>query len=336
MTSTNERGGSNSPLVQAHNLVKHFRLPGGWLSGQASYIHAVDGVSFEVAGGEVLGLVGESGCGKTTLGRLLLRLIEPTSGQVIFDKQDLCALGSQEMRRLRQQMQLVFQNPLSSLSPRLKVLDIVAEPLHTHHLVKKNAIRDRVVEVLELVGLDAQYLERFPHEMSGGQCQRVAIARALTLAPKLIILDEPTSALDVSVQAQILNLLEELRRARELTYVFISHDLSVVQYISDRIGVMYLGELVEIGPSEKIFENPLHPYTQALLGAIPLPEVGRKRELVVLGGTVPSPANPPAGCRFHTRCPLAQSICREQAPRLQRVRLNQDAACHLVEADSNL
>ncbi len=322
---------SARPLLQIKGVYKHFRLSGGWFE-KTSYVHAVDGVSFEVAQGEVLGLVGESGCGKTTLGRLVLHLLEPTAGQVIFDGQDLVTLKDADMRQLRRQMQLVFQNPLSSLSPRLKVLDIVAEPLRTHQVVKKKDVPERVVALLEQVGLGAQHLARFPHEMSGGQCQRVAIARALALEPKLIVLDEPTSALDVSVQAQIINLLEELRQSQQLTYLFISHDLSVVQHISDRIGVMYLGQLVEIGPSEAIFNQPAHPYTQALLGAIPLPEVGRKRELVVLEGAVPSPANPPAGCRFHTRCPLAEAICREKVPPLQKSGPNQYAACHLVEA----
>ncbi len=329
--------GNASPaqaLVQVRNLVKQFQLPSGWFS-KKQFVHAVNGVTFEVAEGEVLGLVGESGCGKTTLGRLILRLIEPTSGQVIFDNQDLMSVDGQAMRNLRQQMQLVFQTPLASLSPRLKVLDIVAEPLKTHRIVPRELIRDRVVELLQQVGLGTQYLERFPHEMSGGQCQRVAIARTLALEPKLIVLDEPTSALDVSVQAQILNLLDELRQTQGLTYIFISHDLSVVQHISDRIGVMYLGKLVEIGPSEQIFKKPTHPYTQALLGAIPLPEVGAKRELVVLEGTVPSPANPPSGCYFHTRCPLVQTVCREAIPKVDLVGLKHYAACHLVETNLN-
>jgi oligopeptide transport system ATP-binding protein len=318
------------PLVQVHDLAKDFRLPGGRLSGGARFVHAVDRVSFDIAGGEVLGIVGESGCGKTTLGRLLLRLIEPTKGQVVFDGRDLIMLPGDQMRALRRQMQIVFQNPLSSLSPRFKVMDIVAEPLRTHRVVESGKVRERVIALLQQVGLGIQHLDRFPHELSGGQCQRVAIARALALNPKLIVLDEPTSALDVSVQAQIINLLEELRRAYGLTYVFISHDLSVVQHISDRIGVMYLGQFVEIGPSAAVFEAPLHPYTQALLAAVPVPEVGRERRRVTLQGTVPSPANPPPGCRFHTRCPIAQDICKVQEPPLREVQPGRSAACHLV------
>jgi peptide/nickel transport system ATP-binding protein len=235
------------------------------------------------------------------------------------------------MRSMRRQMQIVFQNPLSSLSPRLKVEQIVAEPLRTHRVLEGKQVRARVIELLEQVGLGAQHLDRFPHEISGGQCQRVAVARALALNPRLIVLDEPTSALDVSVQAQIINLLEDLRQEHGLTYLFISHDLNVVQHISDRIGVMYLGKLVELGPSEEVFEMPLHPYTQALFGSIPLPVVDRKRELVVLEGNVPSAVAPPPGCRFHTRCPLAQEICQKTEPVFRQVRSGRFVACHFVE-----
>lgn len=322
---------SNPPLVEIRDLKKHFRLPGGWLSGGARFVYAVDGVDLTIEQGEVFGLVGESGCGKTTLGRMILRLIEPTEGTIRFGDRDLLALSGDELRHTRQEIQLVFQNPLSSLSPRFKVLDVVAEPLRTHKILPKAQMRDRVIELLEQVGLGEQHLNRFPHEMSGGQCQRVAIARALALNPRLIVLDEPTSALDVSVQAQIINLLQEVKERQGLTYVFISHDLNVVHHISDRIGVMYLGKLAEVGPSDALFHDPLHPYTQALLGAIPLPDVDDGRELTILQGNVPSPANPPPGCRFHTRCPLADTLCSEEEPALREVQPGRFVACHFVD-----
>jgi oligopeptide/dipeptide ABC transporter ATP-binding protein len=323
-----------APLVEIRALKKHFRLPGGWLTGQRQFVYALDGVDLEVADGEVLGLVGESGCGKTTLGRIVLGLAEPTSGQVLFDGRDLAALKGQTMRSLRREMQIVFQNPLSSLSPRFKVEQIVAEPLVTHHVLPKQALRGRVIELLEQVGLGKQHLDRFPHELSGGQCQRVAVARALSAGPRLLVLDEPTSALDVSVQAQIINLLEDLKQQRGLTYLFISHDLNVVQHISDRIGVMYLGKVVELGSSEPVFQAPLHPYTRALFGAIPLPVVDRRRELAILEGNVPSPVNPPSGCHFHTRCPLAQEICKQAVPTLRPVQPGRQVACHFVESQN--
>ncbi len=320
-------------LVEVRSLKKYFRLPGGWLTGKRRYVFAVDGVDLSIERGEVFGLVGESGCGKTTLGRILLRLIQPTAGQVLFDGKDLSALKGEAMRHMRQQMQIVFQNPLSSLSPRMKIEQVIAEPLITHKAVKPGMLRSRVLELLEQVGLGRQHLDRFPHELSGGQCQRVAVARAMALNPRLLVLDEPTSALDVSVQAQIINLLDELRKSYGLTYVFISHDLNVVQHISDRIGVMYLGKIVELATAEDIFSAPLHPYTQALFGAILLPDVDNPRELTVLEGNVPSPINPPSGCRFHTRCHLAQEICTQKEPLLRQVRRIRMVACHLVNEE---
>jgi len=321
------------PLVRVLALRKHFRGRTTWPLNRTTFLRAVDDVSLEIRPGEVLGLVGESGCGKTTLGRCLLRLVEPTAGQILFAGQDLLALRGAALRHARRQMQLVFQNPLSSLSPRLRILDVIAEPLRTHLALGRAEREQRVVELLESVGLGRQHLARYPHELSGGQCQRVAVARALALQPRFIVLDEPTSALDVSVQAQILNLLVELKEQHNLTYLFISHDLRVVQYISTRIAVMYLGQVVESGPVDEVFRAPVHPYTQALLAAIPLPVPGVHRERFVLQGSVPSPADPPPGCRFHPRCPVGLPACREERPSLRRVGPGHDAACYAAERE---
>jgi oligopeptide/dipeptide ABC transporter ATP-binding protein len=321
----------DSPLLQVKSVSKQFKLPGGWLSGKARYVYAVDDINLGISSGEVLGLVGESGCGKTTLGRIILQLIKPTCGQIFFDGQDMIALKVDEMRHMRKQMQVVFQNPLSSLSPRFKIEQVIAEPIFTHNVLPKNQIRGRVIALLEQVGLGKQHLDRFPHELSGGQCQRVAVARALAVNPKLLVLDEPTSALDVSVQAQIINLLQDLKESHGLTYLFISHDLNIVHHISDRIGVMYLGKLVEIGPSMDIFNQPLHPYTKALFGAIPLPVVDRRHGLTILEGTVPSPVNPPTGCRFHTRCPMVIEFCKHNQPELSQVSPGRFVSCHLID-----
>ncbi len=319
------------PMLETRNLVKHFRLPGGWLTRTRRYVRAVDDVSVQVWPGQVLGVVGESGSGKTTLGRLLLRLDEPTSGSILFRGRDLATVGSRELRGLRREMQVVFQNPFTSLDPRMRVLDLVAEPLRTHRTVARGALRARVLELLERVGLGEHHLDRYPHELSGGQAQRVAIARALALEPSVLILDEPTSALDVSVQAQIIGVLEELRSQHGLTYVFISHDLSVVRHISDQIAVMYLGKVVETGPTEQLFSSPLHPYTKALLKAVPPPDFATHHELAVLEGSPPSATDPPSGCRFHTRCPIAEPHCAEVEPALRLLAPERLVACHLAE-----
>jgi len=316
-------------LVKTENLKKYFPVRGGLFSRAVNYVKAVDDVSFSITEGETFGLVGESGCGKTTLGRTILRLVPPTSGKIFFENRNIMDLRDEEMRRLRREMQIVFQDPYWSLDPRMTVKDIIAEPLKAHLSLDRETLENRVIELLEIVGLKETHMYRYPHEFSGGQRQRIGIARAIALTPKFIVLDEPTSALDVSVQAQILNLLKNLQKRLKLTYLFISHDLSVVQHLSTKIGVMYLGKLVEVGASEKIFSDPLHPYTKALLSAVPLPDPDLRKELVPLKGGVPSPVNPPSGCRFHPRCIHAMEICKKEEPILKGIREDHMVACHL-------
>ncbi len=321
---------ANETLVDITQLKKHFPVRAGLFGLRAPPVRAVDGVDLTIQREETMGVVGESGCGKTTLGRCVLRLIEPTEGKVFFEGVDILALGRREMRRRRRDMQMVFQNPFSSLNPRLNVFNLVSEPLRTHTDLWGEALTAGVTELLERVGLKKEHLYRYPHEFSGGQCQRIAVARALTLNPKLLVLDEPTSALDVSVQAQILNLLGELQREFGLTYLFISHDLSVVQHISDRIAVMYLGKVVELSTAEEIFGGALHPYTEALLSSTPIPDPDAHKERIILEGGVPSPINPPPGCRFHPRCPKVISVCPQVEPQLIDIGHGHLVACHLI------
>ncbi len=317
---------TNQPLVEIKDLKKYFPVP------HKGFVRAVDGVSFTINRGETLGLVGESGCGKTTVGRCVLRLIEPTSGQIRFDGRDLLELGRGEMRGLRRRMQIIFQDPYSSLNPRMKVGAIVGEPLEIHKVGDRRERKERVAELLRVVGLDPDYANRYPHQFSGGQRQRIGIARALALNPDFIVADEPVSALDVSVQAQVVNLMQDLQERFGLTYLFISHGLAVVKHISTRVGVMYLGKLVELAPAQEIYSNPLHPYTQALLEAIPIPDPDVKRAAPQrLGGEAPNPIAPPGGCRFHTRCPHTIPRCGSEEPELVEVSEGHFVACFLNE-----
>jgi oligopeptide transport system ATP-binding protein len=309
-------------LVSVRGLVKHFPV-----EGSDEVVRAVDGVSFDILAGETLGLVGESGCGKSTVGRCLLRLIEPTAGQVIFEGQDVLSLDKKRLRQLRREMQIIFQDPYASLNPRMKIGDIIAEPLVIHNQGTKSERRDRVASLLNRVGLDPDYMNRYAHEFSGGQRQRIGVARTLALNPKLIVADEPVSALDVSVQAQVVNLLQDLQEEFKLTYLFISHGLAVVEHISTRVAVMYLGRIVEIADAAELYARPLHPYTQALLSAIPIPDPRQKRKRVILQGDVPTPINPPSGCRFRTRCPLAIEECAHIDPELREVSPDHHVAC---------
>ncbi len=318
-------------LLEVRHLRKTFPMKKTITGKVTKELVAVDDVSFKLKAGETLGIVGESGCGKTTTGRAILKLHEPTGGQIIFDGQDITHFNSKQMRPIRQQMQIIFQDPYSSLPPRSTVGGILSEPVEVHKIVPKEQVKDYVLELMDKCGLRDYYYERYPHEFSGGQRQRICIARALSVNPKLVICDEPVSALDVSIQAQIINLLKKLQRDMNLAYVFISHDLSVVKFISDKIGVMYLGAMVEFGSKEDIFRNPLHPYTQALFSAVPNPDPTVKTERIKLEGDIPSPANPPKGCRFHTRCPYAGEICRHVTPEYKEYEPGHCAACHKLE-----
>jgi oligopeptide transport system ATP-binding protein len=330
------QGNGSDPLIAIRNLKVHFDLGGGGVFGKLigsnpvrRVVKAVDGVTLDILPGETLGLVGESGCGKSTLGRAILRLTEPTSGQVLYRNKDLAHLSGRELREQRRHLQIIFQDPYASLNPRMTVGQIVGEPLETFRLAKGREAEERVQELLETVGLSKRFIKRYPHEFSGGQRQRIGIARALAVDPDFIVADEPISALDVSIQAQIMNLLEKLQREKNLTYLFISHDLRAIRHVSDRVAVMYLGKLVEIAGARTIYDEPLMPYTKALISAVPVPDpqVEASRQRIVLEGDVPSPINPPAGCRFHTRCPYAIEACREVVPPLVEIKPEHFAAC---------
>jgi oligopeptide/dipeptide ABC transporter ATP-binding protein len=322
-----------TPLVEVRDLKKHFPIRKGVFSQVSGHVYAVDGVSFHIARGETLGLVGESGCGKSTVGRTLLKLLAPTAGQILVNGEDITALDAAEMLPYRRQMQMIYQDPYASLNPRMSAGEIVGEPLTIHRVASVKERRERVAHLFDRVGLRPELVNAFPHEFSGGQRQRIGIARALALNPELIVGDEPVSALDVSIQAQIINLLMDLQEELKLSYLFVAHDLAVVEHISDRVAVMYLGRIVETTDKTSLFETPLHPYTEALLSAVPIPKASaRARKRVILTGDVPSPINPPSGCHFHTRCPYVMARCRHEAPALREVRPKHWAACHLHDA----
>lgn len=317
-------------MLEVQDLRKYFPVRGGVLMRVIDWVRAVDGVSLRVVEGETFGLVGESGSGKTTFGRTVMRLIEPTSGRILFDGRDVTSLRGKELLQLRREMQIVFQDPYKALHPKKRVKDIVGEPLVIHEGLSNAEVRERVSEILKLVGLNPEHLDRYPHEFSGGQRQRIVIARALVLRPRFLVLDEPTSALDVSVQAKILNLLSELKEKFRLTYLLITHNMAVVNHFSDRVGVMYLGKLVEVAPTHELFGNSAHPYTMGLISSIPVPDpkLAKSRRKVILLGEIPSPVNPPSGCRFHTRCPYAKDICRKEEPEMEEVNSEHYVACH--------
>ena len=321
---------AETALLQVKNLKKYFPIRGGLFSREVARVHAVDDVSFTIEKGETLGLVGESGCGKSTTGRCILRLIEPTSGEVTFEGKNVTALDKRSLRHLRRDMQIIFQDPYASLNPRMTVGSIIGEAIVIHKLAKTRKEREeRVIHLLETVGLSSDHLRRYPHEFSGGQRQRIGIARALAVSPKLIVADEPVSALDVSIQAQVINLLEDLQKQFNLTYLFIAHDLSVVEHISTRVAVMYLGKIVEIAPAKELYNNPKHPYTEALLSAVPIPDPSVKRKRILLEGDVPSPIKPPSGCRFHTRCPVRVPACSENEQVLKQISPGHWVACQV-------
>ena len=327
-SATVANGNDPGAILNIKNLKKYFHVGGGLLGGEGLTIRAVDDVSFSVRPGETFGLVGESGCGKTTLGQTIIRLYDPTDGQIIFDGTDISTFGARQMRPVRRDIQMIFQDPSASLDPRMTVGSVIAEPLNVFGIGSKSDRRERVQELLKVVGLNSYFSNRYPHEFSGGQRQRIGIARALALNPKLVICDEPVSALDVSIQAQVLNLLKSLQDQFSLTYLFIAHNLAVVAHISDRVGVMYLGKLVEIGDAREITERPRHPYTKALISAVPVPDPTRERGRIILQGDVPSPASPPTGCRFNPRCPIAQPNCSVDEPELRMVSPDHWVACH--------
>ena len=326
-----EAPGDENVLLKVSHLKKYFPIRGGLLGEKTQYVRAVDDISFNVRAGQTVGIVGESGCGKTTMGRTILRLHSVTSGEVIFNGMDLGKMNARALRKIRPQIQMIFQDPYSSLSPRMTVGEIIGEAVRQHHIVSKEEYKEYIFDVMRRCGLQPQYFERYPHEFSGGQRQRICIARSIALKPRLIICDEPVSALDVSIQAQIINLLKELQRTEGIAYIFISHDLSVVEHISDEVGVMYLGNMMEYGKTKDIFSRPLHPYTEALFSAVPVPDPDYKINRIILKGDIPSPANPPSGCKFHTRCEKCRDICTREEPVFRELEPGHFVACHLYD-----